>query len=424
MTAVRPLLAVCIATWAGALVLLAGGAPAAAATDPAPDQPGGIDIGVTVPVAEDADGTDISNAELRWGLNAEASSGAFAGGCNFLSAGTAGDAGDAHVWTAAENLYSAQSGNVTIVKPTANAGWEPASFDTKCLDASGSAVTANSLTSTTQSQVAIDGGTGIVLADGGLRLDWSGSFTVVFYGGMTYWSASDPELVLDADGNGQLTATASGYGTSMDDMTQWVELAPRTIVLAELRGVAIGEAGGFTHTPEYLGVTTANAGQVAPSAQNAAHWGAFPASFIEFQKLTGQTGYWLSTGGQRDPAKPAGLLTVNFNADAPAFVPAAEGGLESSVAPENPVNLRQVAASAPGQDGLTIAGIPVALSRDAGEGLVPDAVRRALSPLVLPLGGAALALLVSVLTWLQLTGRLVLPWTAPKLPGGGAPPAA
>lgn len=404
----RALVAAC--ALAGALLL--GAAPAVAADGD------GIEIGVTVPESTDTAAGSITNAELRWGLNRETSSGAFAGGCNFLSAGAAGDAGSAHVWGEGEGLYSAQQGAVGIVKATAAGGWEPSSFATKCLDTAGAPVSVNSLTSSSQSQVVITGGTGSATTDGGVSIGWSGAFSVVFYGGMTYWTATDPQLTLDAAGNGQLTATAGGFGTSMEDMTKWVPIAPRTIVLAELREVSIDEAGGFVQIPEYLGVTVADAGQTTQTSQNAGHWGSFPASFVDFQKLTGQTGYWLSTGGQRDAAKPASALTVNYDAAAPAFVPPTDAGAEPGGDPQNPIALRGGPAAVAVQDALQFMGnSPVSFARGALSALIPEAVAGAVSPLLLPLGGALLAVLTSLILLLHLSGRLPLPWTkAPEVP--------
>jgi len=405
--------------------VLLGGTPALAAGADA------IDIGVTIPEStRDTDGDSITNAELRWGLNPESSSGSYAGGCNFLSAGKAGDAGSARVWDATDGFYSAEQGAVSIVKATSGGGWETPTFDTKCLDASGTAVTASSVTSTTQSQVVIDGGSGSATADGGLTLSWTGSFSVVFYGGMTYWSASNPQLQLDASGNGQLTATASGYGASMDDLTKWEPLAERTIVLAQLSGVSLGVTGGFASIPDYLGVSVSGAGQSGQTAQNASYWGAFPASFIDFQKATGQAGYWLSTGGLRDAAKPASILTVNYDAEAPAIVPAPSGGLESVTPPSNPLTFRPDAAAVagtgaaavpvavpPSASGIVSTGSssPTSLTRDNGLSLVPEAINRAFGPLALPIAGAVLAALVSLLTFLQMTGRLIFPWSRPKV---------
>ena len=377
---------------------------------------------ITVVLPERADGSfgAVDNAQLRWGLNNEASSGAFAGGCNFLSAGEAGNTGGVRVWSESDGFYSATSGNVTIEKPTAAGSWTEASFATKCLDSSGKAVTASSTTSTTQSQVVIEGGTGTVSSEG-LSIAWDGSFTVAFYGGMTYWTASDPVLEIDSAGNGQITATASGYGTSMDDMTQWVDLADRTIVLAELRNVPL-DGAGFSLVPEFVGVASQTGGQSPKTAENAAYWGAFPATFMDFQVLTGQAGYWQTSGGQRDPAKPASAVTVNFDATAPAIVPVPETLPAAGSSPDNSAAVRPSTATSTGSaaagvtspTGAVIAGgvtaDTVTVVRDDGSSFLPEALTRGEGRQFLIFGGFTLAALISVLAALQLSGHLALPW--------------
>lgn len=403
----------------GVVALAALTPTAVAAVEPLPAK----DVIVTIPEPKDGGtaGGVISNAQLRWGLNLEAGAGAFAGGCNFLSAGRAGDAGSSRVWTEADGLYSATDGNVRIEKPTASGGWAVASFADKCLDAAGNVVTLSSLTSATGNQAVIDGGTGRLIEGGGLEISWKGSFTVVFYGGMTYWSVSDPQLALDAGGNGQLTGTASGYGSSMEDASRWEPIADQRIVLTELRGAGIRDQGGFTVVPEYLGVTAADAGQIPRTAENAAHWGAFPASFVDFHRSTGQLGYWLSTGGVRDPAKSATAVHVSFDADAPIAV---APPVMPPAAGEAPVNNTQTRPASPPRSPSSALRSPSAAAAGAAEvagiggapltfmperdGLVPAAVAAALSPAAVPLMGAALALLVSILAVLNMMGAL--PW--------------
>ncbi|PTL72532.1 hypothetical protein C1I63_06485 [Rathayibacter caricis DSM 15933] len=403
-----------------AAALTLGLAPAAAAVED------GVDIDVSVPTGTSAGFGDIENAELRWGLNRESSGGAFAGGCNFLSAGVAGNSGGARVWSESDGLYAAEAGAVSIEKATAAGGWTRASFATRCTDPSGAPVTASSLASSTQSQVVVDGGRGSVSADG-LTLRWSGAFTVAFYGGMTYWSASDPVLSLDAAGNGQLTATASGYGTSMEDTSLWRPLPATEIVLAEVRGAPLGD-GGFSVVPEYLGVASQTGGQAPRTAENAAYWGSFPASFLQFQVQTGQAGYWLTTGGTRDAAKPATALLVNFDASAPAVVAAPESAAGGGAGPMNEVAQRPTGAGAVAGAGAgagaaaapaaqAAAGLVAETStvvRDGG-GLVPEAVASSgLLPLLI--GALALAVLIAVLAVLHLSGRRVLPWRRPAPP--------
>jgi len=386
-----------------ALGLLLGAPLAASAAGP-------DDVIVTVPGPSGGSGGGsdgvIANAQLRWGLNAESGGGAFAGGCNFLSAGVAGDAGGARVWTAGDGLYRAQEGAVRVEKPIAGGGWTTASWDTKCLDASGAPVSVSSTASTTGNQVVLEGGTG-ARRDGALDIRWSGSFTVVFYGGMTYWSVTDPHLVLDAQGTGKLTGTASGFGTSMDDMTQWNPIAPQSVVLADIRSADVVADRGFTVTPAYLGVVSIGAGQVARSGVNEAYWGAFPQSLLDFHRLTGQQGYWLTTGGVRDAAKPASPLTVSYDASAPVAAATPSGGGSAAGAPVNPLRRApaSIAAAAPAAS-LVAASTPLTTQPQAA-GLVPPA-RTGLPPVVAPLLGAAAALSIAIVAVLSMMGAL--PW--------------
>ncbi|SMX77701.1 Fibronectin type III domain-containing protein, partial [Brevibacterium sp. Mu109] len=275
-------------------------------------------------------------AVFRWAMNREAGSGAYFGGCNFLSAGASGDYGSSQVW-ADDSLYSTSEGNTSIRKATADGGWTAADWSNKCLDRNGTPLSTNGKDQWSEQQVVITGGEREQLDDGGERIEWDGSFTVVFYGGMTYWWAEDPVLEIDGSGSGTVTATVGGYGASMYDASQWGELEERQVTLANVRGIDTDEAdsdGGFTVTPEYLGVSydgsggEADAGdsrvggeegnptgQAPQSSENDAHWGSFPSDFVDFQDETGQFSYWFTSGGARDPYKPTEPLTVAFSDD-------------------------------------------------------------------------------------------------------------
>ena len=385
-----------------AAVMLPASAVGAAAAGP-------DEIVVTVPGGEQptVDGT-ISDAQLRWGLSAEVGGGAFAGVCNFLSAGVAGDSSGARAWGEGDGLYRAQDGHVRIEKPTADGGWVTASWATKCQDPSGAPVSVASTASVSGNQVVIDGGTG-TRRDGAVEISWSGSFTVAFYGGMAYWSVTDPRLRLDAAGNGQLVGTASGYATSMDDLTVWRPLAPQTIVLGDIRAADVAAVAGFTIVPRYLGVAISGAGQIAPSAANAAYWGSFPRSFVEFHRETGQQGYWLTTGGARGAAKPASPLTVSYSSSAPVAVPGATGtgAAAAAPAPANPLRRAPASIDPTVSAGEFLASFAPVVTQPQAAGLVP-AARSDLSPVVLPLLGSAAALgiaLVAVLSMME-----ALPW--------------
>ncbi|MFE0633379.1 hypothetical protein ACFW3D_41440, partial [Streptomyces sp. NPDC058864] len=273
----------------------------------------------------------VSDASFAWGLSGEQGGGAFFGGCNFLSAGKAGNTGSSRLWAQGDGFYSTRDGNVTVEKPNAAGEFGQPSWATKCQDANGAAVSAGSTGSLTRNRVVFSHGTGTVdTAARTASIRWTGSFTSVFYGGLTYWSASDPTLTVDADGSGTLTATATGYGADMNDPGKWVALPARTVTLAKLSHVELGSSG-FTVTPDYLGesvtVPSGTTGQPAKSAANQAYWGSFPQDFVDFQQLTGQSSYWFTSGGARDAAKPATPLTLTYTTEdtGPTDPPASEG---------------------------------------------------------------------------------------------------
>ncbi|GMA24276.1 hypothetical protein GCM10025864_20350 [Luteimicrobium album] len=311
----------------GAPLAAATGAPASATSSGAVATDDDIPITVTVPDTAKADGPfTVSDASLRWALNAEAGSGAYFGGCNFLMAGRPGTDGNTHggkVWTDA-TYYHATAGKVSVEKPDAKGVYRAATFASRCQAPGGQTVsTGNGLS--TGTQVVVDGGTGTVDPDQGTAtIRWKGTFTSVFYGGLTYWWASDPVLTVKADGTGTLTATAGGYGTSMEDQSKWDALPATTVVLADLKRVPLTGAKGFKVVPAYVGTAvTVPAGATAQAprtSENASYWGSFPQSFVDFQAKTGQLSYWFASGGQRDPFKVAAPVYVSYDADAPVAV--------------------------------------------------------------------------------------------------------
>ncbi|MFJ2619969.1 hypothetical protein [Glutamicibacter sp. NPDC087344] len=257
----------------------------------------------------------IDGVTLTWGFNAESGAAGFAPGtCNFLSAGVAGNSGSSRVWTKADGFYKASEGNVSIIKDGPNGGTMTPDWDTKCQTGDGSAVTtgtgANQKVS--NNKVVLSNGTGSVDPETGeATVSWTGSFTSVFYSGMTYWSATNPVLTVAEDGTATLKATASGYQADMNDTSKWIEIPGEEITLANLKGVELTEAG-FNSTPEYLEVA-------APSSvaqqKPAGIWGSFPADFVEFQGKTGTQSYWFSSGGAADARKPTTELNVAWVAD-------------------------------------------------------------------------------------------------------------
>ena len=53
-------------------------------------------------------------------------------------------------------------------------------------------------------------GTGRVEADGSATVEWDGSYSVNFYGGLAPFTLSDPVLTVDDAGDGELTADLVG----------------------------------------------------------------------------------------------------------------------------------------------------------------------------------------------------------------------
>jgi hypothetical protein len=292
-------------------------------------------------VAAPAQAADtVSDVSLAWSINDESGGGAYFGGCNFLSAGAAGDTGRSRVWAEADGFYAATAGNVSLAKPVNGEGMVAPTWATKCQNSAGAAV-GTGAGSTTGTVATFAGGAGSVdLSAGTAEIDWTGTLTVAFYGGLTYWTLSNPHLSV-ANGHGTVTATGSGYGASMDDPDVWEAITPQPITVATLSTVTL-DADGFQVTPDYLGVEVTPA---SGSAQNRTgdYWGSFPQDFVAFHALTGQSSYWYSSGGAADPKKIAKPIAVEWQLVGPP-------------GPAPSVTVSDVAVSSTGQTVITITG--------------------------------------------------------------------
>lgn len=245
---------------------------------------------------------NIDDVTLSWGMNAETGAAAFNGSCNFLSAGKAGDTGSSRAWTAEDGFYSSKSGDVSVMVPTAAGAAKEQSWGDRCNTGEGVAVNAFSPAApkSTDNYLVWENGSGTVDPEAGTAtINWDGSFTAVSYGGLFYFSASDPVLTVSADGSATLKATASGFGADQADPTAWSALPVRTVTLANLKNVEV-DADGFTVTPEYTDVQLpAKFNQQSGSAG----LGSFPLDFVEYQELVGGASYWYSSGAVRIPEK-------------------------------------------------------------------------------------------------------------------------
>lgn len=213
---------------------LATGAACAAVT-------GLLGLGMSAPAAA-ADKT-VEDAVFDWSVNDESTGGSYFGGCNFLVAGEAGDAGSARIWNRddADNVYPTDAegnfvdGNTSIVKTNG----KKSTFDTKCRTGDGVSVNgkinAQAENNHTGDRVEIKNGTGTIDPDGdNASIQWDGSWSFAYYGGMTYWTISDPKLEVK-DGKGTITGTYSGYGADMDDPSIWLKLKPREGEVVEIQ---------------------------------------------------------------------------------------------------------------------------------------------------------------------------------------------
>ena len=287
--------------------------------------------------------TTVSNATLFWGLSAEASAGAPALGCNFLSAGTAGNTGASRPWTESDGFFHASAGQVAVQKPNAAGVFGPTSWGSKCVSPNGVPVTTGV---TTGSRVVFSAGSGSVdPATGTATISWTGSFTSAFYGGAVYWSAADPVLTV-ANGRGVLRATLSGYGADRANASTWTPIAGRSVVIATLTNVAVG-AGGLVVAPDYRGVRYDAPSDATQQQRTGPDWGSFPAAFADFQQLTGQSSYWYSTASGSGPTKVAAPLTVSYGS--------------APIVPATPTSLRLTASAA-----TSVAGAKIRLTAAVG----------------------------------------------------------
>ncbi|MDO5742891.1 MAG: hypothetical protein Q4P23_00370, partial [Micrococcaceae bacterium] len=282
-----------------------------------------LSLGAFAAPAQAADQA-ISDASLTWGLNKETGAGAYNGSCNFLSAGTAGNTGSSRAWTESDGFFKVTDGNVSVVKDGPGTTTIASTWGNKCQTGAGTNVSPAGVSALSNNKVVLKKGTGT--ADPVAKtanIKWDGSFTSVFYGGLTYWTASNPELVVKGDGTATLTATASGYGASMEDTSAWVTIPGSKVTLAKFTGVTIGE-DGFVKIPEYLGVAAPTSVE-APQVSTGATWGSFPADFVEFQGKTGTQSYWYSSGGGADVRKAATEVAVGWTSKASPVEPEATG---------------------------------------------------------------------------------------------------
>ena len=295
----------------GIVAALAAGAIAlVAACAPPPSGGGTTTTTTTAPGAV----RTVSNATFEWTISREADNGSMAPGqVNYWSAG---------VTDSTSATYLPTNGNVTVLKKNAAGTYVPIGSETavnwanRAKDGAGNTVTAGNQYFLGQ-KVRFTNGTGTVnTATGASTIQWTGTFSINFYGSYTPFWIVNPKLVVNAAGVGTLTAAVGGIGSDIADPSIRVTLPNRTVTLATINSVYTGGsiATGFTKAPSYLNTsaTSTNTAQVPKTSANQAFWGAWPQSFINFADEAGHGPYWFTSGGATDPLKVQEPVVVGY----------------------------------------------------------------------------------------------------------------
>ncbi|MEZ5323322.1 MAG: hypothetical protein R2698_14850 [Microthrixaceae bacterium] len=263
----------------------------------------------------------ISDATFEWTISREVDNGTYAPGqVNYWSAGQS---------DSTEDTYVATNGNAMVLKKNASGDYVPigsepsVSWATRGKDGAGNTVTATNAFFLGQ-LIRYSNGVGTVNVDTGeATIHWTGTVTVNVLGlYLPFWIV-DPTLTVDAEGTGRLTASVGGYVVDRNDTSIRTPLTPvDDVVLAEIPdvfstgAVSTGFAAGL---PDYLGRTAiappTAAQQPAQSPANAAYWGSWPQSFVDFHLGAGAGSYWYTSGGSADPRKVQEPIAVSYTLD-------------------------------------------------------------------------------------------------------------
>lgn len=383
-------------------------------SDPSPSEPAPSETVPTTPPAPAPTGAfSVTDAQLRWGLNDESNNRAFAPGTfNFLSAGEVPDPGSGGntvrdgTWSSTgAQAWAASAGNVRIEKRTASGAYAPATFAGLSTQADGTPLGGPAAGTFSGHQVVVDGGTGVVDPGAGTAtVQWSGTFSVLYYSGMSLFTVTDPRLVVTPT-TAVLRGTLGGYASDMVDTSEWVEVAPLEVTLADLPRAGLTLAGaGFNATPAYLGVTYDAPGDQVTQVRTGPTWGAFPSSFVAGMSRAGSAPYFYSSGGSADAFKVAKPLTFSWSAGAPIAQPASETrpGVVATTGPRARSPKAPSAPAAPettsaptgtgstdgsGRSVAPTTSVPVAAPALAGIGLPPAGTDLTV-PLAAPLPGS------------------------------------
>ncbi len=241
----------------------------------------------------------VSNAELRWGVNAESAGKSNFYGHNFLMAGDAGAKLSGPNQSIDSGKWSRSAGNVRIEKSQGVlATWSDA---------------VPSGNGSSGIEAVFGKGEGTVDFDKRQAIvQWKGTMSVVYYSGLSFFTITDPKLTVDGD-SAKLEAILGGV-ESKQGSDLWNELpsAPGVVVADLSAKTFFSKKGGFSIKPLYEGVKYSGGGQVVNG-----DFGSFPAGFVDFVSKVGIGPYFYSTGGAADPLKVPSAMTVSWDSDDP-----------------------------------------------------------------------------------------------------------
>ncbi|MFS3128243.1 hypothetical protein ACLM5J_07535 [Nocardioides sp. Bht2] len=273
----------------------------------------------TAPTTEPVvDGLEVTDAVFRWGINNQSNARSHnPSSINLLAAGLA-NPGKAGRELLAED-WRAKSGNVQIQKwRGAKKRWQSATWAGLSTNATGTkAIGAKGPYS--NHNVVIRKGRGTVnVAKRWATIAWTGTFSVVYYGGNAIFAVKDPVLEV-RNGRGIVRADLLGFATdSLNPSTggaptsQWELKRSSGVKILDLGRVKLTNTG-FTATPRYLGVSVRNGSATQFRAGKV--WGSYPQEFIDFLATLGiHDQFWYSTGLATDKTKLPLPVSVSLTA--------------------------------------------------------------------------------------------------------------
>lgn len=277
------------------------------------------ELTVDRPAGIPPEGLSLSGVTLAWTGSTELQKAPPFGGSNYFSAG---------VSDGTETTYAATAGDVSVRQVSSTGQETIASWLTRAGHVLGGG----------SQLVRLGGGDAEIEADGSAVVEWSGSFSINFYGGLVPFTIADPELVVDADGDGTLRADLSGYASSQQNPGQKAPLAPvHDVTIATFTGMEVDPEGAVTVDPDYADVEVNVPAGTAPQARAGAGWGAWPQPLVDFHVQTGLASYWYSSGGSADPYKAPQPFVVDFSGAAHGADPPPGGGAGPNADPPTAV---------------------------------------------------------------------------------------